>query len=149
MSRDVTMTQYLASVAEVLTAIGRPGLPLPPEAFVAAYFGQDVVGVDDVAPLAHAPHLARAHLALGLLRRPGEDLIGMATPQEETDGWSAGGSTVIQVVTDDRPFIVDTVIMDLTELGWTIRTVRHPILAVERDAGGTLTAVGPQSDPGD
>ena len=149
MSRDVTMTQYLASVAEVLTAIGRPGLPLPPEAFIAAYYGQDVVGVDDVAPLAHAPHLARAHLALGLLRRPGEDLIGMATPQEETDGWSAGGSTVIQVVTDDRPFIVDTVIMDLTELGWTIRTVRHPILAVERDAGGTLTAVGPQSDPGD
>ena len=148
MAPDGSMTQYLADVAEALDRIDRPDRPVPPEAFVAAYHGQDVVGVDDVSPLTHAPRLADLHLALGRVRAPGEDLIGIKTPQEGADGWSAGGSTVIQVVTEDRPYIVDTVTMDLTELGWTVRSIRHPILAVTRDAEGVLTGVDDATGPG-
>ena len=148
MARDVTMTRYLSSVAEALSSIQLPDRAVPTAQFVAAYYGQDTVGVDDVAPLAHAPHLAASHWALGRVRLPGDDLIGISTPQEDTDGWSAGGSTVIQVVTDDRPFIVDTVLMDLAELGWTVRTTRHPVLAVQRDADGVLGGVGPHTEPG-
>lgn len=45
---------------------------------------------------------------------------------------------MVLVVTDDRPFLVDTVTSRLTEAGWTVRQVWHPILPVKRDAAGRL-----------
>jgi glutamate dehydrogenase len=46
-------------------------------------------------------------------------------------------------VTDDRPFLVDTATARVTELGWTLRGVWHPILGVARDASGTLVGLDP------
>ncbi len=149
MAPEVTMPQYLADVAQAITAIERPDRPVAAGAFVEAYYGQDTVGDDGLAPRALAGRFADSHLVLGRVRQPGEDLIGIATPQESSDGWSAGGSTVLQVVTDDRPFIVDTVVMILAELGWTVRSLRHPVLAVTRDDAGLLTGVAEPEHAGE
>ncbi|MDN5570454.1 MAG: NAD-glutamate dehydrogenase [Propionibacteriaceae bacterium] len=89
-----------------------------------------------------AGHLLAAQASLGERRRPGEDLVAAFTPRESSDGWSAGGSTVVQVITDDRPFLVDTVTMALADADWTIRSLHHPILTVKRDADGALVAAG-------
>ena len=104
--------------------------------FVAAYLGESD-GAEAPDP-DRAARVAAAHLDLGRTRSPGTDEVAMTTPDTATHGWSAGGSTLLQVVTDDRPFIVDTVSMRLAEAGWTVRSLRHPILHVERDGAGTL-----------
>ena len=51
------------------------------------------------------------------------------------------GRSVVEVVTDDMPFLVDSVTMELTRLGHTVHTVIHPQLLVERlpvDEGETV-----------
>lgn len=47
------------------------------------------------------------------------------------------------VVTDDMPFLVDSVTLALADMGRGVDAVLHPQLVVERDATGSLTAVLP------
>ena len=136
-------TEYLEQVAADLSGITSA---VDAQAFVDAYLGQHDVGEDEHVPQARAAQQAAEHLELGRVRSAGEDLIALNTPSEQDDGWSAGGSTLLQVVTEDRPFIVDTVATALTELGWAVRAIRHPVLVVARDAEGGVAAVGASAD---
>ena len=43
--------------------------------------------------------------------------------------------SVIEIVTDDMPFLVDSVMAELTERGLEVRLVVHPVFTVQRDAG--------------
>ena len=49
----------------------------------------------------------------------------------------AGGRQLLQVVTDDMPFLVDTVSM-VVSASTPIHVVIHPVLKVVRDASGRL-----------
>ncbi len=122
--------QFLSNV----TAFGEA------EDFAAAYLRHEPLTGPHPGAATTARVLA-AHLELGLRRRPGDDLVRVSTPRPETDGWGAGGSTLVQIVTDDRPFIVATCTTVLADAGWTIRGLHHPILDVRRDADGVLDAV--------
>jgi glutamate dehydrogenase len=81
---------------------------------------------------------AAAHLELGCVRAPGESLLRVFTPEK----WDARGSTVALLVSDDRPFLVDTSIMELTRQGWSLRGIYHPQPMAHRDAEGRLVAFG-------
>ncbi|MFT4296747.1 MAG: NAD-glutamate dehydrogenase [Micropruina sp.] len=81
--------------------------------------------------------LIAAHLGLGRVRRPGESKVRVQLP----DAGRPGASTVILIVTDDRPFLVDTVSMDITRGGWSIRSLFHPQYEVSRDGDGTMTGL--------
>ena len=48
---------------------------------------------------------------------------------------------MVQIVTDDRPFLVDSVTMEVLRQGWSIREVFHPQFLVRRDLGGTLHGI--------
>ncbi len=50
-------------------------------------------------------------------RPQGTANVRVFTPTVAEHGWSAGGHTVVEVVTDDMPFLVDSVTMELTEQG--------------------------------
>ncbi|MSW44114.1 MAG: NAD-glutamate dehydrogenase, partial [Actinobacteria bacterium] len=52
-----------------------------------------------------------------------------------------GLATVAAIVTDDMPFLVDSVTAALTEEGRVIRLVMHPQLVVERDSEGNLLGI--------
>lgn len=90
---------------------------------------------------------ALSHQGLGELRRPGESLVRVFTPTVEANGWGTR-NTVVQVINDDMPFLVDTVSAALTAAGATIRFLTHPQLAVTRDEQGHLVDVEPL-DSGD
>ncbi len=51
---------------------------------------------------------------------------------------AAGGGAVLEIVNDDMPFLVNSVVGELTERGLEILLLVHPVLAVERDAAGKL-----------
>ena len=92
------------------------------------------------------------HYRAALVREPGQDVVRVVGPGgtdvldggPDLDGVDAaatgglGGATVLQVVTDDLPFLVDSVTMEVLRQGWTIREVFHPQFLVLRDAEGRL-----------
>ena len=41
--------------------------------------------------------------------------------------------TVIEIVNDDMPFLVDSVMGELAERGLNVRLVAHPVFGVQRD----------------
>src|SRR5579862_6136893 len=48
--------------------------------------------------------------------------------------------TVLDIINDDMPFLLDSVVGELNQRGLDIRLLVHPVFAVERDAAGALTA---------
>ncbi len=71
-------------------------------------------------------------------RNPGAAKIRFDQPSIEGDRLKS--VSVIEIVNDDMPFLVDSVMGELAERGLMPRLVVHPILAVERAASGKLAA---------
>lgn len=127
------MDAVVAAVGEVPREISPDEL----DAMVRSYFARaEDADLADREP-SELAFLIRHHLALGARRGPSEDIIRIVTPHA-TEEWSGKGSTVVQIVTDDRPFLLDTVAMALDRQGWSIRVILHPQFRVVRDEEGTL-----------
>jgi glutamate dehydrogenase len=67
--------------------------------------------------------------------------VRVFTPTVAEHGWSAGGHTVVEVVTDDMPFLVDSVSMALDQAQHDVHLVVHPQFVVRRDLTGELQEV--------
>jgi glutamate dehydrogenase len=113
----------------------------PPKEFVGGLFAravpEDLIRYEprEIATLADA---AWAFLAE---RTPGAPKVRVATP-----GTAAGERlkqiSVLEIVNDDMPFLLDSVMGELAERGIEIRLVVHPIVSVARDETGRLTSFG-------
>jgi glutamate dehydrogenase len=70
-------------------------------------------------------------------------------PDFEQHGWQSP-HTVIEIVSDDMPFIVDSVTMDLGRKGYGIHLVIHPVMRIRRDADGhILEVLDPDTENGE
>src|SRR4051812_11763277 len=74
-------------------------------------------------------------------RPQGTANVRVFTPTVAEHGWSAGGHTIVEVVTDDMPFLVDSVTMVLNEQNREVHLVVHPQMLVRRDVTGQLLEV--------
>jgi glutamate dehydrogenase len=82
-------------------------------------------------------------------RAPGEIKVHVYNPDFEHHGWQSS-HTVAEIVTDDMPFLVDSVTMELARMGYSIDLVIHPVIRVRRDESGNLVDVlEPGVDAGD
>ena len=114
------------------------------EAFVRRYFER--VALDDIAD-ATVESLYGAALSLwnfGAERQPGTLKLRVYNPRLDEHGWACG-HTVVEIVNDDMPFLVDSVTMAVAGAGQTIHLMVHPIIAMQRDAKGGRTAKGGQT----
>ncbi|MDQ6524392.1 NAD-glutamate dehydrogenase [Nocardioides sp. LHD-245] len=84
-----------------------------------------------------------AHHHLALERAPGQAKVRVHTPTVAENGWSAGGHSVVEVVADDTPFLVDSLTMELSRGLHEVRTVVHPTFDVRRDEAGRLVSAEP------
>ncbi len=66
---------------------------------------------------------------------PGEIRLRVHNPADRP------GHTVVEMLQGDRPFIVDTLRLELRRRATEARIVIHPLLPVERDATGQLCAI--------
>jgi len=111
--------------------------PVPPAPFVGDYYrGVDESDLRSGNPASLAA-AAAGHLRFGAVRRPGRALVRVFNPTVEQDGWESP-HTVVEVVTDDMPFLVDSLAMVLNASGLSIHTMVHPVLGVHRDRRGRL-----------
>ncbi|MXM63234.1 NAD-glutamate dehydrogenase [Streptomyces sp. HUCO-GS316] len=83
---------------------------------------------------------AFSHYRLAENRPQGTANVRVHTPTVEENGWTCSHS-VVEVVTDDMPFLVDSVTNELTRQGRGIHVVIHPQMIVRRDLTGRLIEV--------
>jgi glutamate dehydrogenase len=91
--------------------------------------------------------LAVGQLGFARERRPGETKVRVYNPQFETHGWQST-HTAVEVVTDDKPFLIDSVTMELNRRGLGVHLIVHPVLRVRRDEAGRLVELLPQAPDG-
>ncbi len=84
-----------------------------------------------------------SHWNLAQQRRPKTPLIRVYNPTYGEHGWQST-HTVIEIVTDNMPFLVDSVSMELVRHGLTVHLIIHPVIRVIRDNEGRLQEVLPQ-----
>ncbi len=89
---------------------------------------------------------AVAHLNLARRRTPGQPKVRAYNPQIEQHGWQST-HTIVEIVTDDMPFLVDSVRMVLNGRGYTSHLVIHPVMRVRRGQEGRIEAILPVEDP--
>src|SRR6185437_5127072 len=109
--------------------------------FLRAYFRG--VGEEDLAERAPSAlaGAARSHLQLGWRRAPGQSLVRIFNPDRERDGFESP-HTLVQIVTEDRPFLVDSIGIAFARAGLAMHLIVHPVLEVRRDRRGRLTGWG-------
>jgi glutamate dehydrogenase len=137
---DETKDELIAKAAEF--AGTRKGAGGPPGAkashLLTAFYrhvaAEDIVERSEVDLYGAA--MSQYKLASG--RPQGTANIRVFTPSVSEHGWAANGHTVVEVVTDDMPFLVDSVSMELTDEGRNVHMVVHPQVLVRRDVTGQL-----------
>ncbi|MEV0965853.1 MULTISPECIES: NAD-glutamate dehydrogenase [unclassified Streptomyces] len=83
---------------------------------------------------------AVSHYRLAENRPQGTANVRVHTPTVEENGWTSSHS-VVEVVTDDMPFLVDSVTNELSRQGRGIHVVIHPQVVVRRDVTGRMIEV--------
>ena len=84
---------------------------------------------------------AAAHLELGRRFAGGAPKLRVYNPRLEAHGWQST-HTVVELVGEDMPFLVDSATMEINRQGLALHLVVHPVIRAVRDAKGVLKAVG-------
>lgn len=90
-----------------------------------------------------------SHYRLAAERPQGTARVRVFTPTPGDQGWSAAGHSVVEVVVDDMPFLVDSLTMELSRQMRDVHLVVHPLFDVVRDITGQLREVNPGADATD
>src|SRR5689334_5598063 len=105
------------------------------EQFVRRYFA--LVAPEDIIYTSFDTLLggALSLWQLGGRRAAGKTTIRLFNPTVEANGWALE-HTVIEIVNDDMPFLVDSVSAELNRLERSIHLLLHPVVRVRRDEAG-------------
>ncbi|CAN5330563.1 NAD-glutamate dehydrogenase [soil metagenome] len=87
-----------------------------------------------------------SHYQVARSRPQGTAQVRLSTPTLSEHGWSAGGHSVVEVVVDDMPFLVDSLTMEISRQLRDVHLVVHPNFDVVRDITGELQSVTPVVD---
>jgi glutamate dehydrogenase len=87
-----------------------------------------------------------SHYKLAGNRPQGTAKVRVHTPTLSDSDWAAGGHTVVEVVVDDMPFLVDSLTMELSRQLRDVHVVIHPSFDVVRDITGELQSIRPVAD---
>ncbi|MCF6472993.1 NAD-glutamate dehydrogenase [Nonomuraea sp. MG754425] len=93
----------------------------------------------------YGPAMSQRQLAE--VRPQGRAVVRAYTPTLDENGWDPGHS-VVEVVTDDMPFLVDSVTMELDRHDLGIHLVVHPQMRVRRDMTGRMLGRGQEDITG-
>ncbi|HET9189562.1 MAG TPA: NAD-glutamate dehydrogenase, partial [Rudaea sp.] len=130
----------------ILAALGTAATPLA-RPFVEHFFSR--IGSEDRS--AHAADawsgMMRGLLDFVRVRKAGTPNLRVFNPVQDADGYESA-HTVIDIMTDDMPFLVDSVGIAVTQAGLNLHLVAHPVYSVERDAGGNVLAFAAEGGKG-
>src|SRR6266436_4688575 len=107
--------------------------------FLEAYYAN--VDAEDLAARepAELAGAALSHLMFARRRRRSA-LVRVFNPTQREHGFTSP-HTVIEMVNDDMPFLVDSISLSLSQRALTLHFLTHPIFGVARDSDGTLLSL--------
>ena len=116
-------------------------------AFLRGYYAN--VDAEDLAgrPARELAIIALSHLSFAGRRR-GRALVRVFNPTLREHGY-VSAHTIIEMVNDDMPFLVDSIGLALSERSLTLHFMTHPIFAVTRDGTGLLQTLQERGQPSD
>ena len=104
--------------------------------YLNAYYQR--VATEDLAPPSRLAAAAQAHARLGQTRPQGRALVQVREPGDARLHPVSRAGLVVDIVTDDMPYLVDSVTTELNRHEAEIQLLVHPQLRVRRDVTGTL-----------
>jgi glutamate dehydrogenase len=130
--RKADLVERLATEARKRVAEGQADSA---RAFVKRYLA--LVAPDDIIYTSFETLLGGAVSLwqFGEKRHVGSPGVRLFNPTVEQNGWGLE-HTVIEIVNDDMPFLVDSVSAEVNRLGRKIHLLLHPVIHVRRDAAG-------------
>src|SRR5437899_13041056 len=136
----------LAEVVKLVKSRVAPEQRALLEDFVVRYFGQ--VDPDELADRQPGDlyGAALSHWNFARKRDAGQARVRVFNPTIEEHGWQST-HTIVEIVNDDMPFLVDSVTMEVNRHGLTLHLIVHPVVVVQRDQDGTLIAVAAEDAP--
>jgi len=137
--------QQKSELIERVKALAAARLPAerasPLSDFITQFYGN--VAIDDL--VSESPdNLYAAALSLwnfAAQRAPGTAKVRVYNPRLDEQGWHSS-HTVVEMVNDDMPFLVDSLTAALNQRDLTVYLVIHPIVRVIRDRGGNRAGSG-------
>ncbi|HVC01941.1 MAG TPA: NAD-glutamate dehydrogenase [Steroidobacteraceae bacterium] len=138
---QITSEPREQSLQAICTAGGKsPLAAVNAEAYLRAYYAN--VDPEDLAARAPAELAAAAfsHLRFAAARGRARPALRVFNPTAREHGY-APAHTVIEMVGEDMPFLVDSIGLAFQRRGMTMHFLAHPIFAVARDARGVLKAL--------
>ncbi len=142
---DRSTGQLVARAGDIL----RAGHGEVPGDFAARLFAH--ASAEDIAvytPEEIAAFAAQAYAFLSQ-RQPGAPKIRIYAPDGGPQGGAAASISVLEIVNDDMPFLVDSVMDELTARHAQVRLVVHPVFAIARDAAGHIEQVAAEEPAGE
>ncbi len=138
---DRSETRLLDPVFDVIRKLAGKAAQEHASAFASAFYARMT---EDELPMHGASGwaaLAHDFLDFARNRKPGVASVRLFNPTLSKHGWESR-HTVLQIVNDDMPFLVDSVTMALAELGIGVHVLGHPVVQIDRDRSGKLKSVG-------
>ena len=137
--------EALAAVSGLAAKRLGPSRAVMVQRFLAQFY--DHVAAADLADRT-AEDLYGAALSLWQFaqqRVPGKAKLRVFNPRAEEHGWTVH-HTVLEIVNDDMPFLVDSVGMALAAEGVMVQLIIHPVMRIERDAQGQIVDLRENGD---
>ena len=134
-------TELIERVAKIVQTKLKNAEAAAAERFVRAFY-RNVPPTDIAQQSPEALYgVALSFWQFAQIRPTQQPRIRVFNPRQESHGWKSN-HTVIEVVNDDMPFLVDSVTAALNGLGLTVHLVIHPTVAIRRDDTGRVEPDG-------
>ena len=137
--------ERVALLLESVVEFARSRLPAPTfaviEPFLRHYY--DLVDADDIGQrnVADLYGAAMAHWQTAQKFVSGSERLRVYNPNLEQHGWHSD-HTVVEIVNDDMPFLVDSVTMEINREGLALHAGLHPVFLVLRRPDGAVARIG-------
>src|SRR5215217_527912 len=138
LAKDKLLDKVVERIREQLPQDRAPQI----EEFVRRYY--DWIPVEDLVQRSPVDlyGAAVAHWNFAQQREPGSIKVRVYNPQFEEHHWQST-HTVIEIVADDMPFLVDSTRMEINRQGYSIHFMIHPLIRVRRDDEGRMVEILP------
>ncbi|PJA57090.1 MAG: NAD-glutamate dehydrogenase [Rhodocyclales bacterium CG_4_9_14_3_um_filter_68_10] len=144
-SEEGTKQELIARVAEQAGRRLEAAEALAFAEFARRYY--DDADVDDLAgrEVADLYGAAASHWRFLQSYAGGAPKLRVFSPNAHSHGWSSP-HTVVEIVNDDMPFLVDSVTMEANRQGLAVHLMLHPVMRVKRGADGVFLGLAEGGD---
>ncbi|MDD4615691.1 MAG: NAD-glutamate dehydrogenase [Alphaproteobacteria bacterium] len=109
------------------SSVAKTSSPQAPKDFIDAFYEHVLPEDLTLFTKEDQARIASSIWNMAIARKPGKPSVRVFNPSPEIHGWTVD-HTVIEIVTDDMPFLVDSVTGVLQKNGITVHMVIHPVL---------------------